>query len=407
MDYEALLEKCRTPQSKSLIDEAIRCYQAGSYRSSIIATWIAVVHDFLEKLRDLPLGGNGDAEAYIRKFESIYEAEKRKDPDALKRYLEFERTIIDVFKDKFEFLTSSEASDLYRLQQDRHRCAHPTVNEYDEIYRPSAELARLHLRNAVEYVLRRAAAQGKFALASLKKALESDFFPVDVNIAEQALKKGPLAESRSKVVRDFIGFLVDSFMAVDASSPKPNPPQAAAAINATLRIHQQVARDALLIKVESRLDHVEDNKLWLATVFVGMIPESWKAVPQVTKVKLTDYILRGSDGLFDLALAWAFKLEELEPMAIQRLNSYDAAKLAILTANTKMIPIINRALDLLENSGSYNETNHICRMILMPQVSIFDDMHVTRIKGIAGSNPEVAGGFGYQEIIDSLPMRLK
>lgn len=125
----------------------------------IVPSWLAVVHDLLSKIRELAVGGNGDAIALIKAFEEIYAAERRGDPSALKRYLEFECNIIDNMKGKFDFFAQSESDDLLRLQQDRHRCAHPTVNEVDEVYRPPAELARLHLRNAVIHVLQRPAAQ--------------------------------------------------------------------------------------------------------------------------------------------------------------------------------------------------------------------------------------------------------
>ena len=72
----------------------------------IVPSWLAVVHDLLSKIRELAVGGNGDAIALIKAFEEIYAAERRGDPSALKRYLEFERNIIDNMKGKFDFLHS-------------------------------------------------------------------------------------------------------------------------------------------------------------------------------------------------------------------------------------------------------------------------------------------------------------
>ena len=88
-----------------LIEESIKCYRTGAYRASIVSSWLAVVHDLLSKIRELVVGGNGDAIALIKAFEEIYAAERREDPSALKRYLEFERKIIDNMKGKFDFFT--------------------------------------------------------------------------------------------------------------------------------------------------------------------------------------------------------------------------------------------------------------------------------------------------------------
>ncbi|MEM7580169.1 MAG: hypothetical protein AAF316_10000 [Cyanobacteria bacterium P01_A01_bin.80] len=50
IDLDELVVRCRDKQAKQFIKEAIACYKAGAYRSCIVATWNAVVFDFLHKL---------------------------------------------------------------------------------------------------------------------------------------------------------------------------------------------------------------------------------------------------------------------------------------------------------------------------------------------------------------------
>ena len=49
IDLDELVVRCRDKQAKQFIKEAIACYKAGAYRSCIVATWNAVVFDFLHK----------------------------------------------------------------------------------------------------------------------------------------------------------------------------------------------------------------------------------------------------------------------------------------------------------------------------------------------------------------------
>lgn len=60
-DLDELVLRCKSAAAKAYINEATSCYFAGAYRSAIVATWIAVVYDFVDKLKDLELAGDANA----------------------------------------------------------------------------------------------------------------------------------------------------------------------------------------------------------------------------------------------------------------------------------------------------------------------------------------------------------
>lgn len=82
---------------------------------------------------------------------------------------QFEAELLPIAKTKFEWLSPVEFTDLDRLKTDRNRCAHPSLVEEGLAYAPSAELARVHLKNAVTSVLQHPPAQGKYALDRLMR----------------------------------------------------------------------------------------------------------------------------------------------------------------------------------------------------------------------------------------------
>jgi len=55
IDVDELTLRCRDEQARKYIDEAVRCYKAGAYRSCIVSTWNAVVFDYLHKLNELEM----------------------------------------------------------------------------------------------------------------------------------------------------------------------------------------------------------------------------------------------------------------------------------------------------------------------------------------------------------------
>jgi hypothetical protein len=57
-DIDELVLCCRSEAARSYLSEAAACYKAGAYRSTIIAIWIAVLFDFIHKLRELEMTGD-------------------------------------------------------------------------------------------------------------------------------------------------------------------------------------------------------------------------------------------------------------------------------------------------------------------------------------------------------------
>lgn len=52
-DLDELVLKCRDERARAYIREAVLCFKAGAYRSAIVATWIAVAFDVIDKIPEL------------------------------------------------------------------------------------------------------------------------------------------------------------------------------------------------------------------------------------------------------------------------------------------------------------------------------------------------------------------
>ena len=57
-DLEELVLKCRDEKARSYISEAVACYKVGAFRSSVVACWIAVCFDVIDKISQVPKGAN-------------------------------------------------------------------------------------------------------------------------------------------------------------------------------------------------------------------------------------------------------------------------------------------------------------------------------------------------------------
>jgi hypothetical protein len=240
-DLDELVLRCRDAQARKYIAEAVSCYRAGAFRSCIVSVWIAVVFDLIGKLRELELTGDPNARSKLN------DLEKYRQNSDVKSALSFETKSLDLAKDEFQLLSPMQYGDLRRLLEDRNRCAHPSMISADDAYDPPAELARAHLRNAVEHLLQHQPVQGQAALDRLVREVESPYFPKTRQDAIRHFQNGPLARPRESLVRNFAICAVKSLVEADSSIDVPQ--RWAAALNALLSMHRDMTERTLSDKL--------------------------------------------------------------------------------------------------------------------------------------------------------------
>src|SRR5215213_1198002 len=119
-DLNELALTVRDDISRSYIMEAVVSYQSGNYRAAILSAWIAVTYDIISKLRELAAGHDPNAKKFV---EDLDNAAVQHNIPHLQR---IEGGLLELALKDFEFLSLHEHTDLARLRDDRHLCAHPT-----------------------------------------------------------------------------------------------------------------------------------------------------------------------------------------------------------------------------------------------------------------------------------------
>ncbi|MGZ0150294.1 hypothetical protein ACXJJ3_24745 [Kribbella sp. WER1] len=172
---EDLRTRVRSVNSRRYVDEAIAAYSAGALRSAIIALWIAVVADLIEKTRTLSGGDVPAADNLVAKLDDSLKAAAKGSPADLQS---FERGILEAAKDKLHLIGQREFVELRRLREDRNLCAHPAFATGDEeLFAPTAELVRAHLTAAIDGLLAHGAVSGQKAIERFGREVLAPSFP--------------------------------------------------------------------------------------------------------------------------------------------------------------------------------------------------------------------------------------
>ena len=318
IDLDELVLKCRTENSKLYIEEAISCYKARAYRSAIVATWIAVCFDLLDKIRELELSGDKEAAIQLGNYEKI-----RKNED-LSAALKFEKTLLDLAKDKFEFLSNIEYIDLKRLQEDRNRCAHPSLTIDDNTYMPSGELARSHIYSAVVHLLQHAPAQGKVALEKIIKDLESDYFPTMLPKIVDRFKHGPIKRARSSLIRNLLTILIKRSISNEKYTLRSKFWDA---INAIHQIHPEQVEKVLKEQLSPTMRNILDDDLIQITQFLGHVQLAQNLIENDVRDRLIQYTTRLPTGSM-MYLDRIIEIPFLKKPMITRINRAEFDELA-------------------------------------------------------------------------------
>lgn len=283
VDLDELILRCRDKLSKKFIQEAVSCYRAGAFRSCIVATWNAIVFDFLHKLRELELLGDREAAKLLEEFDNLRSSGKQ-----FRELWQFESSIPEIALTKFELISTVEKLDIERLFEDRSRCAHPSMTSLEEPFEATAELARYHLRSAVTHLLERPPVQGRAALHRIWQDIESEYFPVDAELAVKYFQKSPLARARFVLVKDITIGLTKSLLLDDRLENERS--RQFSALNAVSKMYPQETREILNNQLSDIiLNRVTDENWNKAIVYLGSI-SAWDILSEPCRLKAESYI---------------------------------------------------------------------------------------------------------------------
>lgn len=363
-DIEILANRCRSDQSREHITEAIRCYKAGAYRATIVTAWIAIVFDLLDKIRELSLSGDAAAKLLEDKYAGYIAQINSQNHDGIKGALEFERKILETCRDTLQFFDSQQFVDLERLREDRHRCAHPYFQDLGVPYYPSAEQARLHIRNSVIHVLAMPPVQGKAALAKLKVLIASDYFPLDVKSAEVHLRESSLRNGTEALFKGIVDFLVFGF--VTKNDPLHHKPQVYIALNALIEIRPIVVTERLRKNLNSVVASAPDQSFASAAALIAWVKGALEALDAPAKDKIKRYITVGPTAPLLSQLEAFYFMPLLTSVVVDRINSLTIDELAAGITTSLRYAAKTRSLKLLGLARSWSAVNDVFDKLILP-----------------------------------------
>lgn len=376
LGLEELILRCPDEVGRANIREAVKCYEAGAYRAAIMTTYVAVCYDLIEKLKVLASSGDGEANIITANLLQMHEQQARNDPSAIGRILEFERNLLETFRDKFEFFGVHEFEDMRRLRHDRNRCAHPTFLSSNQPYSPSAELARFHMVNALGTVLTQAPRQGKAALTSLRAIILSNNFPSELDDAIERLRNSELASARPALVRAFVDEV--AFGWPDPNSPYYQQLGAMYGILAAVELHRPLATERAQLVMEKLLARHEPKALEMGSAIAVRVLDVGENASASAKIVMKSWVQTNDSPMRAFALRSCLKLSWLREAAEQAASNLSAEEISKMSGDYPEV-IITRAARLIADCSTTAELDDTIRLF---RNEIFDRFNETDIAAV-------------------------
>lgn len=397
---DELAAECIDETARAQVREAIQCYQSGAYRAAIVTAYVAVCFDLIQKLKALAASGDAEANLVVTDLESLQEQNDRGDPVAIKGLLTFERVLLETFRDKFDFFGRNEFDELDRLRTDRNRCAHPTFLKNSLPFVPSAELARLHIRNALVLVLTQRPKQGKAALDSLQTLVLSPYFPKEVPDAVARLKGSEIQNAKLTLIRAFVDLLC--FGWPNTSSPLHRESAAYIALGAIIELHRNDALPRLIQNVNKLLMETEDYAIRFGCFLALRNVEVGEAIDDAGRPVLKSWLKEPTGTKRGNAVKKALSIEWLRDDALDALSKLVSTDFGEITGE---IPseVITASAELYSRAKDWTQANDCASRFAISFASRYSESDLDIIfSEVAAGQADLRGSHGFTQFIEAL-----
>lgn len=394
---EDLTDEVRTRAGRRQFDEAMRAYSAGAYKAATIALWIAVLQDLTDKLRILADSGDKAATKLIG------EVNAARDGDAVRKMQAIENTLLHRACTEFELVTSREAQELERLNQDRNICAHPSFHDDLDAYEMSAEQVRAYACLVVDAVLSQPPIVGKALIERFQNDTESDSWPDD-NLAD-FLRARYFDRARSGMKRNILAVAVKAAIRPPDDADDRVPDRCTAALRAAAEIDEPLLEDTIGDVLTKWRDHLTDDELMHVVGSVGNSTVTWLTLGQ-ENVTRAGNLLRTADverlireRVFSSGTPAHHSLADDYAVAISRLGTERLAEMVRRPYPSGQW--VGSILDELDRVRSWRRGEHVMRMVLAVagELSIED---LSRIGNAFATNDQINRAFNMPQLIARL-----
>lgn len=373
---EDLVNSVRDDSAREQLAEAVRAYQAGALRSAIISTWVAVALDLVSKIRELADLGEPGAQAFVAELDSAIAMNDVRTLGVL------ERGLLDKARDDFELIVGREHTELVRLLEDRHVCAHPAFVDPERVFAPTAELCRSHMSTAVDAVLRHGPSPGRKAIERFVAETKGTAWPATLPELAGHLRAAYIGRGKEVLRRNLALLVVKGCL-----DPPDRDEQIWRRLSKTAHALDSIAPSLLelalreVVAKREQTTGLPEAQLLRLVGALGDLAPVWHALPATSVPRVVAAVSTADiDELIRLhAFGSVVSQPDVEDAISNRLAALDHDLLVRAVATQPSARLVPRAVALLQSAGGWRTGEARMRDLILPLASVLD---IEGLKGV-------------------------
>ncbi len=391
-NLDELVQRVRSPHAKNYLNEAVVSYRAGAYRASLIATWIAVCVDIIEKVKELSASGDAAAKAIEDRLKKISPS----DPASM---LAFEKDVLGIASDQLELISVIEKMHLERLKEDRNICAHPTFSIDGAQFTPLAETALSYIVQSSNYLLIQRPVKGKSVIDRIYELINESSFPEDEEKAYIVLSSdNNLGRVKESSVRNLTIILLKRLFRDDIGLAPDKLGRIASSLGVISRLYSHVYDEVLNSKLSPMLAEASDKLLKRLYPFLKLRTEAWEKVEEGVRVRMEGLLpTMEIDEVINYDIAGLAEINSDINMGFMAIfDKYSSSQKSRLIAASVSPLFKEYAVSLFSDASSFDSAEYRGANLILPLVDFFTLDDVRNVLEGACNN---SGNYGHNQIL--------
>lgn len=354
--------------------------------------------DVVSKLRELHHLGEAAATVHITALD------KHIDANDVGGMQKFESGILEeICGDPLYFISPQEKQDLERLQEDRHKCAHPAYRRSGIIYQPSFELARAHMINAVDHLLAQPPMQGRTIVAEILAEMALPSFPTKPDRLKEFLSERVTRSSKATSIRSLVAVLLKEVL----NGPGPELTGKGRVIVAVLATLAELDNAAWVSAGKDTLGRASaafpDDGFRRLVSLLRVRPEAYEWLNSSIKQRFLTWIEKQDASTLINANAFSLiSLPELGDTLLSTVkNGTESFQREVLESYVDP-EFVTLAIKRVGNAGSFDSANRMVATILQPYKELFELDDVRLLLELAAENFQLTHSRGMISFLTDL-----
>ena len=373
IDLDILLTRIRHAQSKAYFLDAVKAYKAGALRGALTSAGVALVYDLIAKYRELSAMGDAAAALFIASWDKATES------DDLRKLLQLEASIIEDATNNTQVINRIAKTHLTRLREDRHLCAHPAFSAEAELFEPSHDLVRLHLVNAVEYVLSQEPLQGKAIFELYDIDVQSPGFPTDSKRIIDYVEQRYLTRVRSQTISNFGTVLAKSLLKGVPAQWETLHHQIITSLVA-VRDRASMAWPDTTLSIVRLIDSLEPKNRLRAITIISAFNDLWPRLQEPTRTTLLHTLENiNPQDLTDYHILMGVTFTPFRNALLKLRDALPQEQLKTAIAFNPLIDLWEKAIQYYSESESFRSSESNFRNLIRPFAGKLDQQQLDEL----------------------------